>query len=539
VINCEHIFIPQLQKCVMKNVKSFSKASVILVSFILVVSMITSAGISGSYAAPQSNSNFNMSLTSVTNTTSSAAALDLESKMQQLTNSNDPTDIATLAYIYGFPLVNVIRTVDFTTSPNIPPGSGRGPINTINHFRDFPNANFTDVVRPNVDTLYSASYVHLSKGPLALKVPPIADRYYSFQFVDAYSNNFHYLGTRSNDTTGGTFLVTGPNFNGAVPTGMKEIKSPTDTATIFIRTLVKNASDVPAVHSIQDKYVLTPLSSLDKGASSNSTSIEGVTNSNGSKEIPVSPDPALIPTSGIIIYDEISKDISDNTPPQDDSIVLVKFKTIGIATGLIPSHTANDTVKQALEKGIANGEQLIDEQVQNIGTVVNGWSIPGLILKDGKGKFEFGNYGTDYLLRAAVAKFGLFANSAEEAVYPTAFTDSQGQNLTGTHNYIIHFDKGQLPPVKAFWSLTIYNNKSYLVDNPINRYSIGGLNPGLKNNADGSLDIYIQHDNPGKDKESNWLPAPTGDFSLNLRLYIPEESVLTAQYEYPPIKLVT
>lgn len=196
-------------------------------------------------------------------------------------------------------------------------------------------------------------------------------------------------------------------------------------------------------------------------------------------------------------------------------------------------------MKQALEKGITNGEKLIDEQVQNIGTTVNGWNIPGLILKDGKGKFEFGNYGTDYLLRAGVAKFGLFANSAEEAVYPTAFIDSQGQNLTGMHNYVIHFDKGQLPPVEAFWSLTLYNNKSYLADNPINRYAIGGLTPGLMNNTDGSLDIYIQHDNPGKDKESNWLPAPAGDFSLNFRLYVPEEKVLTGQYQYPPIKQVT
>jgi hypothetical protein len=171
---------------------------------------------------------------------------------------------------------------------------------------------------------------------------------------------------------------------------------------------------------------------------------------------------------------------------------------------------------------------LIDEKVQNLGSIINGWSISSM---------NIGNFGTDYLLRAAVAKFGI-ANSPEEAVYPTTFVHSQGQNLTGIHNYVIHFDKGQLPPVKGFWSVTMYNNKSYLADNPINRYNIGGLTPGLKNNTDGSLNIYIQHDNPGKDKESNWLPAPSGDFSLNMRLYIPDQSVLTGEYQYPPIKQV-
>jgi len=517
----------------LKNKKSISKAPILLALFLVIV-MITSTDRLN--VSAQNNSSSNLSSASVPDVASSANASGLEAKMQQLMNSNDPKDIAILAYIYGFPLVNVIRTVDFITSPNIPPGSGRGPINTLNHFRAFPNANFTDVVRPNVDTLYSSAYLNLSKWPMVLKVPPVADRYYSFQFVDAYSNNFHYLGTRSNDTTGGTFLIRGPNFNGTVPTGMKEIKSPTNIATIFIRTLVKNPDDVPAVHSIQDRYLLTAFE--NKGAS-NSTSTAGVSSSNSSKEIPVAPDPALIPATGIKIYDEIGEDIADNMPPQADSAVLVKFKTIGVGPGLAPSQSANESIKQALENGITSGEQLIAEEVKNIGTTVNGWNIPGLIIKNGKGKFEFGNYGTDYLLRAGVAKFGLFANSAEEAVYPIAFIDSQGQNLTGMHDYVIHFDKGQLPPVKAFWSLTLYNNKSYLADNPINRYAIGGLTPGLKNNSDGSLDIYIRHDSPGKDKESNWLPSPAGDFNLNFRLYVPEDSVLTGEYQYPPIKQVT
>jgi hypothetical protein len=232
---------------------------------------------------------------------------------------------------------------------------------------------------------------------------------------------------------------------------------------------------------------------------------------------------------------------AEDPPPQADSQVVTKFETIGIGPGKMPSvQITNDTVRKALENGIVEGEKLIDAKARELGTTVNGWDILGLTISEegGEGKIELGDYGTDYLLRTSIAKFGLFANSPEEAVYPTALTDNQGQNLTGMHNYVIHFDKGQTPPVNAFWSLTLYNNASYLADNPINRYAIGDRTPGLKYNDDGSLDIYIQHDSPGADKESNWLPSPSGDFSLNLRTYVPQDAILKGEYHYPPIQRV-
>jgi DNA sulfur modification protein DndE len=176
-------------------------------------------------------------------------------------------------------------------------------------------------------------------------------------------------------------------------------------------------------------------------------------------------------------------------------------------------------------------------------TYNQGWpdSILNELIKPQNGSnttIDVGNYGTDYLMRAAIAKYGLFANSPEEAVYPVAFTDSQGQNLTGANKYVIHFDKGQTPPVNAFWSLTMYNNASYLADNPINRYAIGDRTPGLVYNEDGSLDIYIQHESPGKDRESNWLPAPEDEFNLTLRLYAPQDQILKGEYQYPPVQRV-
>jgi hypothetical protein len=433
----------------------------------------------------------------------------------------------------------VIRTADFTTSPNLPPGPGRGPVNTFNHFRDFPNANFTDIVRPNVDTLYSIAYLDLENESLVLQIPPIADRYYSLQFIDAYSNNFLYIGSRLNETAGGTYLITGPSWNGTVPSGMKEIKAPTNDVVIGIRTLVKNPQDVNNVHSIQDQYKLTPLSVFESGGASTNTTSTLQSGANASSELPVAPDPALIPTTGINIYDEIGRDMADNPPSQNDSAVVAKFEAIGIGPGKIPSTQTNETIRQALENGIVEGEKLIDARIRVIGADVNGWDITGMVVNGSNITNDVGNFGTDYLLRGAVAKYRLFANSPVEAVYPNALTDSQDQNLTGANKYVIHFDKGQTPPVNAFWSLTIYNNASYLVDNPIDRYAIGDRTPGLKYDEDGSLDIYIQHDSPGPDKESNWLPAPAGDFSLNLRLYNPQDSVLSGEYQYPPLERVT
>jgi hypothetical protein len=218
--------------------------------------------------------------------------------------------------------------------------------------------------------------------------------------------------------------------------------------------------------------------------------------------------------------------------------VLAKFESIGIGPGLTPSKQTNETIRQALENGITEGEKIINARLRVLGANVNGWDIIGMVVNGSNTTNNVGNFGTDYLLRAAVAKYGLFANSPEEAVYPGTFTDSQGQNLTGSNKYLLHFDKGQTPPVNAFWSLTMYNNASYFVDNPINRYAIGDRTAGLVYNDDGSLDIYIQHDNPGPDKESNWLPAPEDEFNLSMRLYIPQDPVLKGEYQYPPLQRV-
>lgn len=467
----------------------------------------------------------------------------LNIKMAQISSSNKPEDIATLAYIWGFPLVTMKRQFNFMTSPNVPPGFGRGPANTLSSHscaRELLNASFTDIVSPNSDTLYCLTQFDLKKEPVVVVVPPIAaDRYYTFQFLDAYTNVFAYVGTRATGSNGGTYLIAGPDWNGQVPQGMTKIWSPTNLAMSVNRILVKGPSDVANVHAIQDKIIVKPLSAFQENAAmviADTTQLPSATvrttgtNASSSKQIPIGPQPTLIAPTGIKIYDEIGKAMIGNPLNPPDTTLVTKIASIGIGPGKTPSTEANDTIKTALQTGVIEGQKMIDARVATLGEVVNGWLIPS----------GAGGFGTDYLFRAAMTQFGLGAHILQEAFFPVTFTDSQGKPLSGANNYTIHFAPGQTPPVNAFWSITMYNNKSLFVDNPINRYSIGKHTQGLKNNTDGSLDIYIQHATPGADKESNWLPAPatsvSNTFNLVLRMYLPSEQALNGTWTPPPVK---
>ena len=458
--------------------------------------------------------------------TSQPSVEELNIQMAQISSSNTPDDIATLAYIWGFPLVTMERQFNFVTSPNTPPGIGRGPANSPACARDLVNASFTDIVSPNSDTLYCLVQFDLNKEPVVVVVPPISDRYYSFQFLDAYTNDYAYLGQRTSGVTGGTYLLAGPNWNGQVPEGMIMIWTPTNLAWLVNRILVKGPSDVPNVNAIQDKIIVKPLSVFQGNATTSSPSV--VTQANASKEVPIGPQPSLISPTGIEIFDEIGAAMVGNPLNPPDPVLVTKLASIGIGPGKTPSTEANDTIMTALQTGITEGQKMIDARVTNLGTVVNGWLVAP----------QFGDFGTDYLFRAGTTQGGLGANIAQEAMYPFAFTDSEGKPLSGNSSYLIHFEPGQTPPVDAFWSITMYNNKSLFVDNPINRYSIGKYTEGLKNNTDGSLDIYIQNASPGADKESNWLPSAAGVFNMVFRLYLPQPQVLNGTWQLPPVQNV-
>jgi hypothetical protein len=477
---------------------------------------------SGSFSAIEffSSAQAQMNETSTQPTTE-----DLSIKMAQLSASNTPEGIATLAYIWGFPLVTMERQFNFVTNPNVPPGIGRGPSNAISCATALANASFTDVVTPNSDTLYCQSQFDLRKEPVVIVVPPINDRYYSFEFLDAYTNDYTYLGQRASGGNGGTYLMAGPDWNGQVPEGMTKIWTPTNLAWLITRTLAKGPADVPNVIAIQDKIVVKPLSEFQANTTS---STAPKTEVNASKEIPIGPQPTLIAPTGIKIFDEISAAMDGNPLNPPDPVLVTKLASIGIGPGKVPSTEANDTIKTALQNGITEGQKLIDAKVAKFGTLVNGWlsnAQPGV-------------YGTDYLFRAATTQFGLGANIGQEAFYPSTFTDSEGKPLSGNSSYLIHFDPGQTPPVHGFWSVSMYNDKNLFIDNPINRYNIGKYTEGLKNNTDGSLDIFIQNKNPGPDKESNWLPSPEGSFNMVLRLYLPQPQALNGTWQLPLVQQV-
>jgi hypothetical protein len=367
----------------------------------------------------------------------------------------------------------------------------------------------------------------LTEEPVVLVVPPISDRYYTFQFLDAYTNNYDYLGQRaSGPGTAGTYLVAGPYWNGQVPEGMTKIWTLTNLAWLVNRILVKGPADVPNVNAIQDKIIVQPLSVYQGNTTTSSQ--PAATQANASKEVPIGPQPNLIAPTGIEIFDEIGAAMIGNPLNLPDPVLVMKLASIGIGPGKTPSTEANDTTKAALQAGVTEGQNMIDERVANFGTVVNGW------LSNAQG----GLFGADYLFRAADTQYGFGANIAQEAFYPLAFTDSQGKPFSGNSSYQIHFNPGQIPPVDGFWSITMYNDKGLFVDNPINRYSIGKYTEGLKNNTDGSLDIYIQNANPGSDKESNWLPSAEGTFSMVLRLYLPQPQILNGTWQLPLVQKV-
>ncbi|MFZ0512355.1 MAG: DUF1214 domain-containing protein [Candidatus Nitrosopolaris sp.] len=368
----------------------------------------------------------------------------------------------------------------------------------------------------------------LTKGPVVLTIPPI-DRYYVMQFMDSFGSVFRYVGARATGSTGGVYLIVGPNWSGQVPSGMTEIKTPTYLTWISNRILVKDPLDVPNVNAIQNQIGLVPLSVLQgKAASASPPSHLSLSIINAS--ITSKPLPSMIPAAGIKVYDAISQAMVGNPQNPPDPQLLAKFVTMGIGPGKSPSAASNETIKTALQTGITEGEKLINAKVANFGTIVNGWN----------GNTAAGTYGTQYLLRAAVAKYGLGANTAEEAIYMPAFTDANRTTLKGGTNYVIHFKPGQIPPVSpiGFWSITAYNSTQRLVPNPINRYQIGGYTQGLKNNTDGSLDIYVQPQSPGQAKENNWLPSPTSPtpFNLLMRLYVPDQQALNGTWSPPPVQ---
>lgn len=415
--------------------------------------------------------------------------------------------LAKEAYIYTFPLYAMYRTrYDALKGPGIP--------NRFLHARTLATPASRVVTAPNNDTLYSSAWLDLAPGPLILHVPDTAGRYYILAFMDFYTNNFAYVGRRTTGTKAGDFVIVGPHWRGATPTVMPLIRAPTNAVWLLGRFLVSGNEDLPDVHALQDQLTLKSLSGDGSAASSD----------HGAGLRPEPADPWNY-------FAVVNAALTENPPPARDRRVVADLAKIGLApdASFNPSRFTREE-RAALLSGVAAAKHELETAMIPRNAGRPGWTKP---------RADLGNFGTDYLFRAIVAQVGLAALEPPEAVYLSPTGDTDGRPLDGTHRYLLHFSKSALPPVDAFWSLTMYqvdpDERRFLVANPINRYSIGDRTKGLVYH-DGSLDIFIQHVSPGAAKESNWLPAPTGRFALSLRAYQPRPELLNDQYQMPVLQ---
>ncbi|TDP04045.1 DUF1254 domain-containing protein [Flavobacterium sp. 245] len=434
-------------------------------------------------------------------------------------NDTEIIQIAKDAYIYGYPLVLMdaskkVMTNAFTANSKNP------AVNQVGSLNEFPDDKFRDVVKPNADTYYSMAWLDLGKEPLVLKAPNTNGRYYLLPILDAWTNIFASPGKRTTGTAEKTFLITGPNWKGTVPAGMEQLKSPTDMAWMIGRTQVNSKEDgATAVKKIQQNITLTPLSAYGKAY----TGPKAINDPSVSKTPPVQ---FVKEMSVDAFFSKLNELMVANPAAPDDAEIVAKMKKLGLEPGKpfdISKFSA--TVQDSLKAIPAWGNKFIAEMALKSKKPVNGWVI----------NHGLGEYKTNYEVRAMVAMVGLGANLDADAIYPMSLIDADGEKFDGSkHNYILHFDAGKLPPVNAFWSLTMYGTDDFMVANPINRFAIGDRN-NLKKNADGSVDIYIQKNNPGKDKEKNWLPAPNAQFQLTMRLYWPKEEVIKGNWTPPAV----
>ena len=430
--------------------------------------------------------------------------------------------IAEEAYIFAYPMLDNYKMM-FAQAIYKQSPAYEAPFNQLKHKSILLGPEYTTIVRPNNDTFYSIVWMDLRAEPMILQVPAIQDkRYYSFQLIDLYTHNFDYIGTRATGFDAGTFMIASANWQGEKPESVNQLmRTEGNFAVALGRTQVYGPDDVEAAIAVQKGFKSMPLSQfMGTDAPAPAESID----------FPVW-NPNLFKSAGFIGY--LNFLLGQLKLHPSESELFERFSKIGIEPdkAFDPEKVDPETLT-AIEAGVANALLKIEENMKTLGEQNNGWmQISGAF---GTREAMQGKY----LTRATAAYFGLWGNTLEEAFYPECSQDAGGEALdTSKHNYVLHFEADQLPPVNAFWSLSMYKLPEQLfIENPINRYVISSATKGLKYADDGSLTVTLQHESPGADKESNWLPAPDGPFSLQARLYWPNPEALDPLYAPPPVR---
>jgi hypothetical protein len=435
---------------------------------------------------------------------------------------------AATAYAYGLPQVTERATVKHF------------PRNEIVSVAALATPAVKTVVSPNVDTAYTVAWLDLLSGPIVINVPDTAGRFYTFQFLDAFTNDFAYVGSGSTGTHAGAYALVPRGWAGTLPAGVTRVDAPSNTVWLLGRTLVNSSADLPAVKRLQQQYEATPLAAWSAGR----------------RQPPVVLDqyPPTIPKSvpsGAQFIATLNKELTIDPPPGSDDCALSAMSPAGVqvphptpAQSLLadgsdeappaPAVAGDPVTNAAINAGTAAAAQIITDAGTTLNAnsraANNGWEILGSWV---------GRYGSDYIGRSIVAQSLLAANTPQQTIYPLADTDVTGRTLNGAERYTIRFRRGQLPPVNAFWSLTLYDPSFFLYANQINRYEIGDRTSGLRFARDGSLTVYVSHDEPtDPTQRANWLPAPAGIFHLTLRLYTPKSAALEGSWKPPPVNRV-
>ncbi|MFC5066930.1 DUF1254 domain-containing protein [Flaviflagellibacter deserti] len=443
------------------------------------------------------------------------------SAFAQSPSVDEARGIAQEAYIYLYPLISMDVTrkqlvnADPATSPI------GGPPNTFKNVQAFPSADMRVVVRPNFDTLYSSSWLDLTRGPVVVSAPDTGGRYYMLPMLDMWTDVFAVPGKRTTGTDAANFAVVPPGWSGTLPADLQRIDASTPYVWVIGRTQTNGVQDYAAVHKIQDGYRITSLEDWGKSPTPVKYTIDTTADLK-------TPPLDQVNDMSAADYFKYGAELMKMHPPHgSDWSTIARLKRIGIEPG--KSFDSSKADAAALAGGASDGLKLMKEKVPTIARVTNGWQM---------NTDTMGVYGNYYLKRAIIAMAGLGANQVEDAIYPLNIADADGDKVTGDKKYVLHFAKDDIPPVDAFWSLTMYDAQGFQVANPINRFAIGDRD-ALKFNADGSLDLYIQNENPGPDKEANWLPAPaSGELGLTLRLYAPKAPVANGRWNPPAIKKV-